>query len=218
MAFYENSNLSLQYNTKLNWKEIFIILNCIVFGLQTLHNAGFEHHYLHPGNIFSKNSYTKESDIYSLGVIRSDIVLGQPAFADRKYDFKLILKICKDKQLEVPQKISRIYMELINTKPLKKYYSEVTYIRRKFPNLAKYYTYTFNSSIVTGKIPKGHRKQKLITLFNSMYAKQKLSKISKFGKNSTKKNIYNFIKESYLEWIPYSSFEEIKNIGNSGFR
>ncbi|CAG8522802.1 24963_t:CDS:1, partial [Gigaspora rosea] len=48
-----------------------------------------------------------------------------------------------------------------------------------------------------------------------MYAKQKLSKISKFGKNSTKKNIYNFIKESYLEWIPYSSFEEIKNIGNS---
>ncbi|CAG8789887.1 43419_t:CDS:2, partial [Gigaspora margarita] len=308
MAFYENGNLSLQYKTKLTWEEIHIILVGIVIGLKTLHNAGFVHRYLHPGNIFPtvienvvypildigfsidfnetstsskmngvipyvapevflKNSYTKESDIYSLGVIMSDIVSGQPAFADRKHDLELILEICKGKRPEIPQKIPRMYVELvnqclnaepskrpsleeiiteklnswlnggtitkefddiqINTEPLK-HHSGAIYIRRKFPSLPEHYTHTFNNSIVIGKISKGHWKQKLTTLSNRLYAKLKSSKTSKLSKNSAQKLIenfvdcenkviYNFIKENHLEWIPYSSFEEIKNIGNGGF-
>ncbi|CAG8479376.1 6790_t:CDS:2, partial [Racocetra fulgida] len=156
MKYYENGDLkSLQHKTKLTWKEILILLGGINYGLETIHNAGFVHRDLHPGNIFPEikdefvytaldvgfsidfnktstsskmygiipyvapevflnGSYTKESDIYSFGIIMSEIVSGRPAFADRKHDLVLISEICNGKRPEVPQEIPGMYVELVN--------------------------------------------------------------------------------------------------------
>jgi len=62
--------------------------------------------------ILNGKPYTKASDIYSLGVIMTEISSGKPPFYDKKHDFSLSLAICNGLRPEFGKGTPEIYKKL----------------------------------------------------------------------------------------------------------
>ncbi|RHZ79963.1 hypothetical protein Glove_139g258 [Diversispora epigaea] len=75
LRYMKNGNLLefLQQNKKLPWKERVWLLNSFIRGLKTIHNKGFIHRDLHPGNLMITESYNNAKFIRlgDLGFCRS---------------------------------------------------------------------------------------------------------------------------------------------------
>ena len=51
--------------------------------------------YIAPEVLLQKKQKTKESDVYSIGMLMWEIFAGQPPFDDKAHDYRLILQICE---------------------------------------------------------------------------------------------------------------------------
>ena len=51
--------------------------------------------YIAPEILIQKKQKTKESDVYSIGMLMWEIFAGQPPFDDKAHDYRLILQICE---------------------------------------------------------------------------------------------------------------------------
>ncbi|RIA81579.1 kinase-like domain-containing protein [Glomus cerebriforme] len=63
--------------------------------------------------LFRGNKYTKESDIYSFGIIMWVISSGRPPYCDQKYDLYLALDICKNKRPNIIEGTPKCYVDLM---------------------------------------------------------------------------------------------------------
>lgn len=68
--------------------------------------------YLAP-EVLSKKSYTKESDIYSLGMIMWEFTTGKKPFHDRPYDQYLMLDILSGERPQITDDTPEFYVELM---------------------------------------------------------------------------------------------------------
>ncbi len=62
--------------------------------------------------VLNGEPYTKASDIYSLGVIMTELSSGKPPFYDRKHDWKLSLDICNGLRPEFGKGTPEFYKKL----------------------------------------------------------------------------------------------------------
>src|SRR6266542_3391779 len=98
----------------------------------TIHEKNYIHHDLHSGNILSHNiwvskigdlglcqqvvnkkPYTKESDIYSFGMIMWEFTTGKKPFHDRPHDHYLMLDILKGERPRITDDTPEFYAELM---------------------------------------------------------------------------------------------------------
>ena len=68
--------------------------------------------YLAP-EVLSKKSYTKESDIYSFGMIMWEFTTGKKPFHDRPHDHYLMLDILKGERPQITDDTPEFYTELM---------------------------------------------------------------------------------------------------------
>ena len=68
--------------------------------------------YLAP-EVLSGKSYTKESDVYSIGMLMWEIFSGYPPFNDRVHDCHLILDICKGLRPPILSNMPKEYVEMM---------------------------------------------------------------------------------------------------------
>src|SRR5205823_6588097 len=63
--------------------------------------------------ILSGNKNTKESDVYSIGMLMWEIFSGCPPFDDRAHDYHLILDICKGLRPPILSNMPKEYVEMM---------------------------------------------------------------------------------------------------------
>src|SRR5205823_10196693 len=63
--------------------------------------------------ILSGNKNTKESDVYSIGMLMWEIFSGCPPFDDRAHDYHLILDICKGLRPPILSNMPKEYIEMM---------------------------------------------------------------------------------------------------------
>src|SRR2546423_4481074 len=63
--------------------------------------------------VLLKKTYTKESDIYSFGMIMWEFTTGKKPFHDRLHDHYLIMDILKGERPEITNDTPRFYAELM---------------------------------------------------------------------------------------------------------
>jgi len=84
--------------------------------------------------VLRKEPYTSKSEIYSFGIIMSEIAAGQSPFSDRKHDHELASDICRGVRLAFPRETPKCYVDLMkecwDKDPLKRPTAEV--IKEKF--------------------------------------------------------------------------------------
>src|SRR5438874_5739217 len=71
------------------------------------------YHILHLKYFFKKKQKTKESDIYSVGMLMWEIFVGHPPFDDRAHDADLILKICEGLRPQILPEMSDDYAQMM---------------------------------------------------------------------------------------------------------
>src|SRR5437764_1474031 len=73
---------------------------------------------------FLENNNTKESDIYSIGILMWELFSGHPPFDDRAHDCHLILETCKGLRppilLNMPEKYVEMMEKCWNVDPSKR--------------------------------------------------------------------------------------------------
>ncbi|GBB84826.1 hypothetical protein RclHR1_01140015 [Rhizophagus clarus] len=58
--------------------------------------------------------FTKEADIYGIGMIMSEVISGESPFVDREYDMNLSLAICNGQRPQIPEYTPKPYVTLMN--------------------------------------------------------------------------------------------------------
>ncbi|RHZ67787.1 hypothetical protein Glove_299g37 [Diversispora epigaea] len=140
LRYMKNGNLRdfLKQNKSLLWIERLWLLNSFIRGLKVIHNRGFIHRDLHPGNlmiteigksskasraygilpyiapeVLNKYQYTQASDIYSVGIIMWIISTGKIPFALRAYDTELAADIFNGLRPKINRGTPQCYVELM---------------------------------------------------------------------------------------------------------
>ncbi|CAB4430979.1 unnamed protein product [Rhizophagus irregularis] len=124
----------LQNNfTNITWKNHKLrILRRISAGLDNIHDNKFIHRDFHSGNILldvfqwkigdlglsqseNRSAFSKEADIYSLGMIMWEITTGCKPFANVKHDIHLIYKILDGERPNVTEDTPECYANLMKS-------------------------------------------------------------------------------------------------------
>src|SRR5438270_3609903 len=71
------------------------------------------HHTLHLKFFVEIKKNTKESDVYSIGMLMWEIFSGHPPFDDRAHDHHLILDICKGLRPPILPNMPKDYVEMM---------------------------------------------------------------------------------------------------------
>ena len=161
MEYANNGNLRQELNKNFNllsWIYKFAYLQTIANGLSNIHKKGLTHRDFHSGNILSYGTevasiicktvygvlpyvapevlrgkkYTKESDVYSFGIIIYDIFNnGLPPYHDVAHDELLGIKICNGLRpkfnTKVPQLMKDVVKQCVDADPLKRPTTEYLY-------------------------------------------------------------------------------------------
>ncbi|RIB20363.1 kinase-like domain-containing protein [Gigaspora rosea] len=69
--------------------------------------------YIAPEVLYGKE-YTQKSDIYSFGIIMSEVLTGYPPYHDIPHDEDLAIKICLGYRPEIKCKVPRLLLDLMN--------------------------------------------------------------------------------------------------------
>ncbi|RIA79932.1 kinase-like domain-containing protein, partial [Glomus cerebriforme] len=84
--------------------------------------------------VLSGKQYTKESDVYSLGIIIYEVINGLPPYHDMAHEEFLAIKICHGLRpnfnIKVPQLIVDIFQQCVDAVPSKR--PTVSYLHEKF--------------------------------------------------------------------------------------
>ncbi|RHZ86540.1 hypothetical protein Glove_50g66 [Diversispora epigaea] len=137
-ATYGNLRKMLDNNfKKLSWIQKIRILYYISNGLANIHEANLMHCDIHPGNIvnvsltssyisdfefmgylatetLSRGEYTRESDIYSFGMIMLEVFTSYPPYYNIPHDENLVKMICDGLKPEIKYKIPQLLKDLMN--------------------------------------------------------------------------------------------------------
>ncbi|RIB19661.1 kinase-like domain-containing protein [Gigaspora rosea] len=125
--------LDSKYND-LSWEHKIKNLKYIADGLAAIHKANLVHKDFHSGNIVNDNmvsslitdfglcrpvvlygeKFTEKSDIYSFGIIMSEVFTGYPPYHDIPHDFSLATQICQGRRPKIRCKVPQLLLNLMN--------------------------------------------------------------------------------------------------------
>ncbi|GBC04921.1 hypothetical protein RclHR1_05950005 [Rhizophagus clarus] len=118
--YYETGDLAHWIKNdffNIDWENKLRILSSMIHGLYNIHDQIYDEiygiiPYVAP-ELFQREKYTKESDIYSFGMIMWELMTGRRPFWDKSHDTDLIIEICDGLRPSIVTNAPEGYIELM---------------------------------------------------------------------------------------------------------